>query len=72
MKQSTLNPGIIYIIVGLFLLIIVGGSLILRLMGIGLALYFISHGLQMTGYPPLWILIPQLIADLHRKIFGRH
>ena len=70
MNSTNQNQGIIYIVIGSFLLFLFGGSILVPILGTSLGLVFINYGLQLYGYPPLLVTI-QRFLDYLRYQFSR-
>ena len=69
MNFTSQNQGIIYIVIGSFLLFVFGGSILVPILGTSLGLVFINYGLQLYGYPPLLINIQRLLDMIRYRFF---
>ncbi len=69
MNYTNQNQGIIYIVIGSFLLFVFGGAILVPILGTSLGLVFINYGLQLYGYPPLLITIQRFLDAIRYRFF---
>ncbi len=61
--------GLILIGIGIFLLILVGGPMLLSLGAILIGFYLINYGLLLTGNPSLPTVFQRFITEIRNRFF---
>lgn len=71
MKKNNVDQvfGLVLIGIGVFLLILVGGPMLLSLGALLLGFYLINYGLLLTGNPSLPVLFQRLIVEIRNRFF---
>lgn len=64
MLASNKNLGILYIILGSGLIVLFAGHLLIRFLGTIFGLMVLNYGLQLLHFPPVSILIFQIVEDV--------